>query len=634
MTQGRDTIDRIDRLLGGAAILLALIFVYLPSLRGGWVWDDVSEVVGNPTLRDGSGLAKIWFAPPGPDYLPLKSTVQWLEWHLFGGQTFGYHAVSLVAHAAAALLLWRLLARLGVHLAWLGGVLFAVHPVAVQSVAWISEQKNTLSLPLFLVSALAFLNWDRGLGGRRAYALSLAAFLAAMLCKASVVMLPVVLLLHAWWVRGRLGRRDAAAVLPFFARSGVLGWVTIWFQWSRAIGAEHIEIGGPLSRLAGAGMAICFYAGKCLFPAGLMPVYPGWAKALQPAQFIPWIGLAAAFTVLWSRRTTWGRPWLFGLGFFVITLVPVLGFLTMSFMRLSPVSDHFAYIPLIGLVGLAAAGAGWVRARLSERVRPLAAAAVGALLAVLMIESRGYAGIFRDGVSLWGAAAARNPLSAPVRYNLANALVLAGRPADALREFSEAVRLKPGFSEAHSNCGDLLRRLGRTREATDHYEEALRAEPGLILTRLKLGDVLLEQGELDRAIQEYATAAESQPNFAPAQASLAYALAKAGRLEESIGRYKSALQLDPSSAESWNELGTVFALLGDLPGAIQDCERAVRLNGADPEAHNNLGLVLARAGRLPEAIEHFEAALRLRPDFPIARANLDQARQALAEGAR
>ena len=621
------------RALGALVIALAVLFVFWPSLRGGWVWDDISEVTGNRALRDLPGLGRIWLAPPGPDFFPLKSTVQWLEWHAWGPNPAGYHWVSMACHCLGALLLWRLLAMLGARAAWLGGLLFAVHPLAVESVAWISEQKNVLSLPLLLLAMIAYLGFEKGGARRRtAFGLSLLLFVAAMLCKTSVAMFPAALLLHAWWRRGRISRADLAASAPFFAVSLVLGLVTVWFQWRRAIGAEGLEIGGPLPRLASAGLALAFYARKSLLPVGLMPLYPRWVvDPPAPAQFLPWIVLAGLLAVLWSRRATWGRPVLLGAGFFLINLLPVAGFVPMSFMRLAWVSDHLAYLPLIGPVGLAAAGAGLARERLASRWRPWAGAAAGAVLAALMLAGRGYAGVFGGGVGLWTFAAAGNPASVAAHYNLANALVLAGRVPDSVPEFEAALRLGPDFAEARSNFGDALLRLGRRAEAAAQYEAALRADPALALTRDKLGNLLLERGLTEEAIAQYEKAVGSRPDCAPAQADLAYALARAGRLEEAAGRYGTALRLDPSDAANWDELATVLAVLGRTPEAIRDYERALQLKPDYAEAHNNLGLVLARGGRVSEAVAHFEAALRLKPDFPAARENLERARRGGAD---
>jgi tetratricopeptide (TPR) repeat protein len=626
------------KVAGAVAIALAALFVFWPALRGDWIWDDFSAIALNPVLRDRTGLWRIWFAPPGPDYFPLTSTVEWLEWHAWGAATTGYHLVSVASHVLGALLLWRLLARLGSGLAWLGGFVFAIHPLAVQSVAWISEQKNTLSLPLLLLAAGAYLDFDEA-PRFRPYLRSLLYFLAAMLCKSSVVMFPAVLLLYAWWRRGRVAMPDLAASGPFFAISVVLGFVTAWFQTHNVFASEPIEIGGMLSRFACAGLVIAFYAGKCVLPVGLMPIYPRWAvDPPSVEQFWPWLLGGILAGLLWVGRAWmpegigWRRGVSLGVCFFAVNLLPVLGFIPMFFMRIGWVSDHLAYLPLIGPVGLAVAGAGWVCGKLGPRWRLLTSAAAGLILAALMLESRAQAAIYRSDTGFWAYAIAKNPGATVAHYSLANARVRCGQLAEAIPEYEAAIRLRPDFARARSSYGDVLFRLGRTSEAAAQYETALRDDPGLVATREKFGDLLLAQGRTEDAIAEYERAVAVQPDNARAQGNLAYALARAGRLEDSAARYETALKLDPSRAEDWDQRGTVLAHLGRAREAQRHYERALQLKPDDPDAHNNLGLLLARAGRLTDAIRHFEAALRSRPDFPAARRNLELARQALAAG--
>jgi tetratricopeptide (TPR) repeat protein len=617
------------RAAGAVAIAAAVAVTFWPALRGTWIWDDLSEVTANPALRDASGLRRIWLAPPGPDYLPLKSTVQWVEWRLWGMDATGWHAVNLALHAAGALLAWRLFAVLGSRAAFLGGVLFAVHPMAVESVAWVSEQKNTLALPLLLMSVLAYLRFDRRPAARAAYGSSLGLFAASMLCKVSGAMLPFCLLLHAWWRRGRVGRSDLARTAPFFAVSLVLGAIAVRFQFAVAIGQAHIAAGGPAARAALAGRALVFYLGKLFAPVGLMPLYPAW-KPGGIAPILCWISAGAAAAWFWSRRD--GSPAvrgaILGLGFIALNLVPILGFVPLSFMRMAWVSDHFAYVPLVGAAGLAAGGAGWIAGRIARPAAWAAGAGTAILAGALALECRAYCRVFQDSGTLWAFAARANPASAAARYNHANALVLEGRPAEALPEFEAALAIDPSLAEARSNYGDALQRLGRADEALAQYRLAIGEDPGLVLARVKAADIDLAKGLADRAISEYEAAVRIRPGYVPALADLAYALARAGRLPEAEARYREALKLEPGGAEAWDELGTVLVLEGRPAEAVPDYEEALRLRPDSADTRNNLGLALGQLGRTDEAIRQFEAALKARPDFPLARANLELARKA------
>ena len=589
--------------LPSAALVLAGWWIYAPALHGGWIWDDRVDITENTVLRDPAGWWKIWFAPQGLDYYPLKTGVQWIQWRLWGLDPFGYHLTNLGLHLLSGFLFWALLRRLGVRLAWLGGLLFVVHPLAVESVAWVVELKNTLSLPLLLGAMLAYLAYDETRRPGKLIGAWLL-FLAAMLGKTSVVMFPFVLLLHAWWKRGRIGRRDLAASAPFFAVSLALGLATIWLQQHRTIGTAVVPMGGVLSRLAGAGLSAAFYFSKFFVPLGLSPVYGRW-RVDPPAfwQFWPWALLIFGWKAMAAARSTF-RHLLLGLGFFLLNLAPILGFVTVSFMRFTAVMDHLAYLPMLGLAGLTAAAAGsaerWTASAGAggrrRAVRLLLWAVVGAVLLALAIDSRRLAATYRGEESFWTRAVAMRPEAWPARNNLGIALEGAGRLPEAVAQYREAVRLEPGNAESHFNLGIALGREGLAADAIAQYE-----------TSIKL-----------------------QPNFLGAYFNLADALAAAGRWPEAIADYQAALRLEPRHVEAHNNLGTALNRVGRVPEAIAQFEAALALDPADAEAHNNLGVAFAESGRFPEAIVQFRAAVRLRPDYANALRNLRRAEASTA----
>ena len=651
-------------LLRAAAIAAAVAFVYAPVFHGQWLWDDDVEVTENLALRTWSGLWRIWYLPNSPDFFPLKTSLQWAQWHLWHDQVLGYHLTNVGLHLLGACLLWHLLGKLGVKFAWLGGLIFAVHPIAVESVAWISELKNVMSLPLLLIAAIFFLR-------ERLFA-SLLFFVAAMLCKSSVVMFPVALLLYAWWKRGRVGWPEVRASLPFFAVSCSLGLVTLWFQAHRAIAGEVILTGGALPRVAAAGMTAMFYLWKCVLPVGMMPIYPRW-QVTPPSlwQFWPW-GVLIVGVLLWVKRgagrvrlraggatarrallldSEAARVWVVGLGFFLINLVPVLGFVPMSFLRLSWVSDHFAYLPLVGLVGLAAAGLGWVR-------RPMAWALVFAVIAALMLESRSYAARFVDSETLWTYNLERNPAAPAANNNLGNALLRRGRISEAATQYEEALRLQPDFAEVHNNLANIDSQNGRAREALFHYYEALRLNPSYSQARNGLGNLLAQMGQTGPAIEQFKLALEEspwnvgahnnyantlmslgqyaeaeahlrealriEPGFADAHSNLGNVFLHTGRMDQAVAAYRQALKLNPGFPEANNNLGNALVMKGRVQEGIACFERAIQLRPGYAEAHFNLGLVDAGLGRRDEAIAQYELALRYRPDFPRAREELDK----------
>src|SRR5213079_2365705 len=276
-----------------AAIVVAVGLVYLPAFRADFVWDDEQLVTGNPLLRTFSGLLEIWSGGRTADYFPVTSTVFWIEYHLFGSNAVGYHAVNILLQTADALLVWLVLQRLKVPGAWLAGLIFGIHPVHAESIAWISELKNLLSMFFALLSIFCFFEIEekRLLGGATAYVASLVFFALALLSKTQVVFLPVVLLLCAWWrgfgvppsggqsavhlPRPRKRGTPSVRTLPFFLLAIVLGLVTLWFQ-SRGIGEEEIVIGSLPRRIVNAATAIWWYAGHLFAPVRLMAIYPNW----------------------------------------------------------------------------------------------------------------------------------------------------------------------------------------------------------------------------------------------------------------------------------------------------------------------------------------------------------------------
>ena len=384
-----------EQVLLKATILVAVgLWIFSPAFNGDWIWDDSMLVADNETLRSLAGLGRIWFAAPATDYWPVTWTFLWVGWHLWGAHTLGYHLCSVALHLTSAFLIWRLLGKLGLRWGWLGGLVFVVHPLAVESVAWVSEIKNTISLPFFLLSLNAYIDADQG-EKKRAYGYSLLFYLLAMLCKSSVVMFPVDLLLYHWWRHGRVTWLNARRMLPYFAIAMALGGVTLYFQTSHYPEIEVVRDRGIFARLVGASAAICVYLGKFILPIDLVPIYPRWN--LNPpslARILTLPLLALMLPVLWTRRKTWGRHALLGVGFFLINLLPVIGLCRMTWMNISWVADHLVYLPMIGLVGCAVAGLETMHRSLSRAARPWLLAAITALIVLMARESHWYAGMF------------------------------------------------------------------------------------------------------------------------------------------------------------------------------------------------------------------------------------------------
>jgi len=337
------------------AIAAATIAAYWPSLQGGFLWDDQTMLTKNGLIGFPDGLLRIWFTTQTIDYWPMTNSSFWLESRLWDMNPLGYHVSNIGLHIANCVLFWTLLRRLAIPGAWIAAMLFAVHPVNVESVAWIAERKNTLSMLFFLLSLLWSLD-----DSRRSRLLSIAAFALAMLSKGSVAILPLVMLLIAWWRRGVLTSRDWARSMPYFAIAVVLTAVNIWIL-SRGGGSPIRQV-NIAERVVGAGAIIWFYLSKAVWPVHLAFVYPLWT--VDSADVRWWLPLMAAAAVTaslwWLRQKPWARAVLFAWLYFVIALLPVMGFIDTPFMRYSLVGDHYQYLALLGPTALAGAARGRV----------------------------------------------------------------------------------------------------------------------------------------------------------------------------------------------------------------------------------------------------------------------------------
>ena len=585
-------------------------WVFVPTLRGEWLFDDVNAVLNNPVMHRANGLWTIWFAPPGPDYFPLKDSVQWLQWQLFGATTHGYHVTNLALHLVSALLVWRLLAVLGVRLAWVGGLVFAIHPCTVESVAWICELKNTLALPLLLVAMLAYIRHDR-VGDGLSYLAAAAAFLASLLCKTSGVMFPCVILLYAWWRHGGIRAPDWKKSAPFFAISLALGLVTVTFQHHVPPGGEAIESLDPLSRLLCAGLCLAFYIAKFFLPIQLTIVYYRWdVQAAIGWEITCWLLITASVAWLATRRGTWARHTLFGYLFFLINLLPVLGFVRMTWTRYAWVADHFLYLPMIGLIGVAVAAVGDAYTR-HARERLFISAGVAVFTLFLAVQTHDYSRYFSRSLDLWGNNLDLNPGSWLGRNNLAVAFAANGQPANAIRQIELSLQTHPNQALGYINWGNALVQMGRLPEAIDVYQRALALQPDNPLARYQAGHAFAQEERWAEAIEQYRLALRFNPGDATAHSDLAAVLLQIGQVTDAIDEGRQAVALDPEDSDARYNLGIALGQAGQLTDAIVQFEAAAQLNPTDVQSHYNLGVAYLQAGQNDAAWKQFRRVLSL-----------------------
>jgi protein O-mannosyl-transferase len=638
-------------LAGSAIIFICAVLAYYPSLRGGFILDDNFLLTENNIIKAPDGLYRFWFTAASTDYWPVTNTMLWFEWRMWGKNPVGYRAVNLAIHITEALLIWYILWKLSIPGAFLAAMLFAVHPVNVESVAWISQRKDMLAMLYFLLSILCYFKHARSHGGpwervkqgaaprrpentRREtasgflhpssfiphpsgfYWLSLLLFILAMLSKGSVAIMPALILGITWWLRP-LTRWDLIRTVPFFAVSAVLSMVNIWFQTHGS--GDVLRTAGFTERLLGAGGIVWFYLFKAILPFNLLFVYPQWQIRIgNPLWWLPIFGALAVTAVLWRYRKGWSRPFLFAWGFFCVSLAPVMGFADIGFMQYSLVADHYQHIAIIGVIALAAAGYSlWHRNASKE------AALAASVIAIFAVATLGFltwrqSALYTDAKKLYQATLEKNPDCWFIQLNLGGEFYIEGRKKEAVEYYLKALTLKPDVFRAYYNLGTLSVDEGRVPEAIDYFRKAIKSNPFYPEAYNSLGEAWLKSGNAREAVSCFEHALQIKPYFPEAINNLALALTQTGRLQEAIDNYTKALSIKPDDAGAQNNLGTVLALTGRLPEAIEHFKKAIQLTPKDADINKNLGMAMAGTDRPQEAIKLFEQALAIKSDFPEA----------------
>jgi len=607
-------------------ILGVTLAVYWPALQGGIVWDDDAHVT-RPALQSASGLLKIWTdVHATQQYYPLLHSAFWVEHGIWGDATLGYHLLNVVLHAASAWFFVLLLRRLAVPGAVLAGVLFAVHPVCVESVAWISEQKNTLSLLFYLLAALAYLRFDRDRSRRGSYAAASALFACALLTKSVTATLPAALLVIAWWQRGRLSwRRDVLPLAPWLAAALASGLLTSWVE--RTIGGAQ-GAGFDLSagqRLLLSGRILWFYAGTLLWPVHLILIYPRWDVAAAGGAWIGYLLTALAVTVgLWLLRRRARGPlaaWLLFAG----TLFPALGFFNVYPFIFSYVANHFLYHAALG--PLAAASAGLVTLLRGRSPRVQAGGWAGAAVAVCLLGllSNAAAQTFESPRTLFEATLEQNPRAWMAHDGLGVWFGIQGDSRRATEQFQEALRLRPDYPQAHDNLGLALEDQGDLTGAIAEFREALRLKPDLAEAHNNLGSALGRlPGHGAEAAAEFQETVRLQPELASAHSNLGTALmALPGRQVDGLAELRLAVRLRPDLGEFHANLADALSQLPNRGNeAVIEYREALRLSPGSAQVRNNLGLALIALGRPDEAADELTRALADMPAFAEIRLNL------------
>jgi len=644
------------RVLIFAVVLTAVtILAYRPAWHGGFLWDDDDYIIKNELLTAPDGWQRIWFSLDSPSqYFPFTYSTFRIEHALWGLNTTGYHWVNLLLHVGSALLVWAVLARLRVPGAWLAAAIFALHPVQVESVAWITERKNVLMGFFFLLTLLAWIVFvdERTRRPWLFYCLALVCYVLALSAKATACTLPAALFLILWLQKKPITMRRVIQILPFVVLGIGMGLLAVWWErYHQGTNRGLFTFLSPIERILLASRAIWFYLSKIFWPSNLTFIYPRWN--ISPANLIDYIwlvaGIAACVVIYFLRRYV-GRGVEGAAAFFVATLSPVLGFVMLFTFRYTFVADHYQYLACIGPIALASAGI----VNLSDKFAQYRGVIVS--VALLVVASLGtltwrQAATYTDIETLWRTTLARNPEcwmaqtnlglvllqkgeiddgiahyrsalqmqpdSWDAEYNLGTALLGKGQVDEAILHCEKAVAMRPTDPDAQVSLGDALFQKGRIDEAMAHYQKAITVHPDHFLARYSLGHALLEKGELDNAIQVCRSALLLRPWDADCQTTLAIALEEKGNPAEAIQHYQNALEFAPQSISTLTNLAWLLATsqdasLRDGPKAVELAKQADRLvGGTNTLVLRTLAAAYAENGEFANAIRTAQSAMQL-----------------------
>jgi len=600
----------------GFAMCLLVFAAYSSVFRAGFVWDDDILLTANPLLDGLNGLWKIWFSRENVQYYPLVFSMFFVEKLVWGLNPLGYHMVNVALHSCNAILVWLLLRRLNLKGAWLAGLIFALHPMQVESVAWISERKNLLSTLFYLLSLYNFIKFE-DTSGWRWYGLSLGLFALALLSKTVTCTLPVIVLLLCWMRGRRIDTRLTLLLTPHFLMGAAMGLVTIYFEkykagamgaeWNMSV-VEHIILSGQI---------LWFYILKLLWPVDVAFIYQRWPLAAEEiAQWLPVLGTLALGLAFYFGRNRVGRGPFTALACFAVTLFPALGFFNVYPMRYSFVANHFQYLACVAIIALLVGLSTWIidravllRAAGKSAVFSHAKRAAGGILVLALgtlTWKLGHA--YKDSETLWIDTLDKSPSAWMAYNNLGMIYFNRNELVRAHPLFEKAIALRPEEHNAYYNLGMLYYKKGRLIKAGRHFEEAIERYPRYVKAYNHLGVIYYDLKEYGRAIQFYRKAIELNPKYAEARVNLGILYFDLKEYDKAIPVYESAIALDPGETRARNNLGVIYYHRKDYGRAMTMYLEAVEINPAYVQAHENLAALYYERKEFDKALREFEIA--------------------------
>jgi protein O-mannosyl-transferase len=610
-----------------AVITLA---VYGQTLRYEFVdYDDSAYVYENPVVQKGLTWAGLhWALTYGEigHWHPLTWLSHMLDCQIYGLNAGGHHLTNVLLHTASVLILFLVLRRM-TGVVWRSAfvaAVFAVHPLRVESVAWVSERKDVLSGFFFMLTLWAYVHYVCQTQSARSmvrYGAVVIFFALGLLSKDMLVTLPFVLLLLDYWPFKRFSDFTPEILLRLVIEKIPLFMLAAASCVATALVPEKLGANLHLPfalRMENGVVCYVTYLWQMVYPSGLACLYPNPTGLLPLWRVFGALGLLLAISgvALIARKSS---PWLIvGWLWYLGMMVPVIGIVQISFYAHA---DRYTYLPQIGIY----IAITWAAGEFAEKWQ-VSRAVLGSLMAgvitVLMVCAWNQTAYWKNGVTLWSHALACTPDNAYARYGLGDALAREGQLGAAIVEYQKALAINPNYADPYNNLGDALAQKGQVDAAIVEYQKALAINPNYAQACNNLGNALVQKGQLNEAIIEYQKALAIDPNFADPYCDLGNALAQKGQLDEAIIEYQKALAINPNNAQACNDFGIALAQKGQVDEAIAEYQKALAINPNNADLYDNLGIAEFQKGEMDVAIIQFQKALVVQPDYVTAQNNL------------